>query len=129
MAAKTKYKKLTNKEKEENKQIKARLREAGALPPAKQRLNRDKFAKEVLAEWEGFKFFEGFSHLQSAIAYMTPYVEARFSPVTPEQVGVLKMLKIAIDLKAYEEKLIAQGKTTYNYMEMFREVVEPIIKL
>ena len=53
MAAK-KYKRMTNREKEERKRIKKNLQEKGIIPPDKPRLNRKKFAKEVCDEWKDY---------------------------------------------------------------------------
>ena len=51
MAAK-KYKRMTNREKDERKRFKKSLQEKGIIPPDKPRLNRKKFAKEVCDEWK-----------------------------------------------------------------------------
>lgn len=53
MAAK-KYKRMTNREKDERKRIKKNLQEKGIIPPDKPRLNRKKFAKEVCDEWKDY---------------------------------------------------------------------------
>ena len=46
-----KKKKLTQREKTLNARVKKQLQEEGVLPPDKPKLNRKKFAKEVLEEW------------------------------------------------------------------------------
>ena len=53
MAAK-KYKRMTNREKDERKRFKKSLQEKGIIPPDKPRLNRKKFAKEVCDEWKDY---------------------------------------------------------------------------
>ena len=60
MAAK-KYKRMTNREKDERKRIKKNLQEKGIIPPDKPRLNRKKFAKEVCDEWKDFQSFYDWS--------------------------------------------------------------------
>lgn len=57
IATKKKYKKLTNKEKQLNKEFREEMRERGILPPVKPKLNRRKFAQEVREEWEKRRFF------------------------------------------------------------------------
>jgi hypothetical protein len=47
-----KKKKLTQREKALNARVKKQLQEEGVLPPDKPKLNRKKFAKEVITEWE-----------------------------------------------------------------------------
>ena len=57
MAAK-KYKRMTNREKDERKRFKKSLQEKGIIPPDKPRLNRKKFAKEVCDEWKDYSLVD-----------------------------------------------------------------------
>jgi hypothetical protein len=49
--------------------------------------------------------------------------------VTPEEVGVLKLLKVALEIKKYHQSKRAAGETKYKPMELYREVVKPIKEL
>ena len=46
------YKRMTQREKEQRKSIRAELREEGLIPPVKPRLNRAVFCKETMQMWE-----------------------------------------------------------------------------
>lgn len=128
MAAKNKYKKLTAREKKFNKEFRERLRESGVLPPVKTRLNRKNFSQEVNVEFEeSFKRFSDQSYLYEAIAWMNPGKDPKLK-ITPEQVGVLKVLKLAMALKKFHEEIRARGETEYKVGDLF-EIVNPILKL
>lgn len=122
----TKKKRLTQREKAARADAKKRLQEQGVLPPDKPRLNRKKFAKDVRAEWSAA---EGplYAYVMASIGWMLPD-DKGVLPVTPEQVGVLKLLKLALATKAYEDALPEETRK-YNAVDFFREVVEPIINL
>ena len=125
MAAKKKYKKLTNKEKQMNKEIRQEMREKGIIPPVKPKLNRKKFAKEVREEWQknGDIFYLG-----KAIGCMIPTGEFETN-ISSEQIGALKVLKIAMEYKKFEEEIKAQGKTTYSIGELYEKAIAPTLKL
>ncbi|WP_113671224.1 hypothetical protein [Vallitalea guaymasensis] len=126
MAAKRKYKRMTIKEKEANKRFRAEMREEGVLPPVKPRLNRRKFANEVNKEFEDFSVYENALYITEAIVFMTPSNTGIKKDIDLQEIGVLKMMKIAMEIKKYEENLIKQGETKYNPMDLFEEVVNPI---
>lgn len=121
-----KNKRLTQREKALNARVKKELQEKGLIPPAKARLNRKKFAADVRAEWNAA---EGplYAYVMRSIGWMLPDEKPLF-PITPEQIGVLKLLKIALATKAYEDAL-PEDVHKYNAVDFFREVVEPIINL
>lgn len=121
-----KKKRLTQREKALRAQVKKGLQERGVLPPDKPRLNRKKFAADVRAEWNAA---EGplYAYVMRSIGWMLPDEKPIF-PITPEQIGVLKLLKIALATKAYEDAL-PENVHKYNAVDFFREVVEPIINL
>jgi hypothetical protein len=125
LATKKKYKKMTNKEKQHAKEFREELREKGILPPVKPKLNRKKFAKEVREEWQehGDIFY-----LHKAFGCMIPSGEFETN-ISPEQIGALKVLKIAIEYKKFEEDLKAKGETTYSVGELYEKVIAPIINL
>lgn len=127
MVAKKKHKKMTNKEKQYMKEFRAEMREKGVLPPVKPKLNRKKFAKEVIEEWQdhGDIFY-----LPRAFGCLLPSVEfITKTTITPEQIGALKVLKIAMEYKKFEEELKASGVTKYSVGELYDKVIAPIINL
>lgn len=124
MAAARKRKRLSQKEKVFNAQIKKEMQADGLLPPDKPRLNRKRFANEVIAEYEEMTAgFDDFLYLYKAIWCM---VGKNMRSVTPEQVGVLKVLKIAVETKKYQQALQAEGKKEYTIGEYIDKVVAPI---
>ena len=52
-----------------------------------------------------------------------------FERITPEQVGVLKALKIAIELDKFFRRLEAEGRKQYTIGEIADEVFLPVWKL
>lgn len=132
---KKKYKKITNKEKELRKEIREELREKGMLPPIKPRLNRNKFSEEVQEEFKSFEKYNDMYYLYRAIGIMLP-VKAEIKTetgikqkVSPEQLGVLKVLKIAMEMKRFENELKEKGETEYSLMDMYDKVIAPILNL
>ena len=119
-----KKKKLTQREKAFRAEAKKELQAKGVIPPDKPRLNRKKFMEEVLADWNG-KEEPLYGYLIAAISWMLP---PDWEQVTPEQVGVLKVLKLAMEHNKYE-KALPEGVTKYDARDFFKEVVEPILKL
>lgn len=100
------------------------LRQRGVLPPVKPKLNRKKFAQETIKEFEDFGRISDMAYLYEAIGWMLPSLMGR--TVTPEQVGVLKMLRLAMDIKKYLKNKQDQGETTYDTLELYETVVAPI---
>lgn len=121
----TKKKRLTNKEKQLNKKIRNEMRDAGILPPIKPKLNRKKFAKEVHEEW---KSYGDIFYLTKALNWFAPNGTSKLN-ITSEQVGALKVMKLAIAIKQFEEESFAKGKSSYNAMELYEKVVKHIIDL
>jgi len=122
-----KRKRLTQKEIKARAEAKKSLQERGVIPPDKPRLNRRKFAKEVLTEFEEtMGGYECHLYLLTAIGCM---VAKDMREVTPEEVGVLKLLKIAIETKKFEEFLRDNGITQYPVGEYVEEVVLPVRRL
>ena len=124
-----KKKRLTQREKAERAVIRNKLREDGLLPPIKPRLNRKKFARETWAEFDAFYKAEPIRaevSLLKAIGFM---VGPDMKEVSPEEVGVLKLLKLAVEYNAFLEKLETEGRTTYTYGELIDEVILPITNL
>ena len=124
-----KKKRLTQREKAERAAIKKKLREDGLLPPIKPRLNRKKFARETWAEFDAFYKAEPIRaevSLLKAIGFM---VGPDMKEVTPEEVGVLKLLKLAVEYNAFLKKLEEEGREKYTYGELIDEVILPITNL
>ncbi|GAB6173301.1 hypothetical protein JCM15765_27790 [Paradesulfitobacterium aromaticivorans] len=129
MQKKKGYKKLTNTQKKVRKQIREELREDGILPPVKPKLNRRKFAEEVIAEFEGtFGAYTDIQYLYRAISCMKPPAGTK-KKISPEEIGVLKLLKIAMELKKFFEEKIRNGEAKYNVVDLYEKVVKPIIDL
>jgi len=125
------YKKLTNAQKKLNKEIREEMRKEGILHPIKPRLNRTKFAKEVVAEFrENLGSFGDLEYIHAAIRWMTPSMgKSSKIKVTAEEVGVLKVLKIAVEIKKFEAEIKANGDSKYKYMDLYEKVVAPIRNL
>ena len=124
-----KKKRLTQREKAERAAIKKKLREDGLLPPIKPRLNRKKFARETWAEFDAFYKAEPIRaelSLLKAIGFM---VGPDMKEVSPEEVGVLKLLKLAVEYNVFLRKLESEGRTKYTYGELIDEVILPITNL
>lgn len=122
-------KRLTQREKAERAAIKKQLQKDGLLPPDKPRLNRKKFARETWAEYEALyktNAIQAEVMLIKAIGYM---VGPDMKEVSSEEVGVLKLLKIAVELDRFFKGLEAEGRSTYNLKELVDKVVLPIYKL
>lgn len=121
-----KKKRLTQREKAERARIKKKLQEDGVLPPDKPRLNRKKFAREVLAEFGAMDAYSADLYLRQAIGCM---VSPDMNRVTEEEVGVLKLLKIAVESERFAKVLKAEGRIQYTIGEYIEKVVLPILKL
>lgn len=124
-----KQKRLTQREKALNAKVKKKLQGEGLLPPDKPRLNRKKFARETWAEYTQLLKGEPFraeSALLRCIGFM---VGPDLGMVTPEQVGVLKLLKMTVEFDKFRRALEAEGRDTYSLGELADKVVIPIINL
>ena len=125
----TKKKRLTQREKAERAAIKKQLQAEGALPPDKPRLNRKKFARETWAEWEEFLKSDPIRaevRLLHAVGFI---VGPELPSITPEQVGVHKALKLAMEYDKFVRKLEAEGRKKYSIEELADEVFLPVWKL
>ena len=123
--SKKKYKRLTQREKDERAALRKRLREEGLLPPRKPSLNRKEFAAQVMVEYKACNWVELSLYLHQAIAWM---VDDEMTEVTPEQVCVLKTIKIALEMKRFYEQLEAEGRDTFKRKELL-DVIYPVYKL
>lgn len=121
-----KKKRLTQREKAERAKIKKQLQEEGVLPPDKPRLNRKKFAREVWEEFNEMDALKADYYLRRAIWAM---VGPDMPKVTPEQVGILKLLKLAVETEKFMRALEAEGRDQYTIGEYRDKVYSPIMKL
>lgn len=123
-----KTKKLTVKEKKFRAELRKEMREQGILPPVKQKLNRRKFVKEVRADYaEKFNKFDDIIYLYEAINWMLPSGECEYkTPISLEEIGVAKVLKMAVEIKKFNEEKLANGETKYKLDEFYSKVIEPI---
>lgn len=118
-----KQKRLTKKEIALRAEAKKRLQEEGILPPDKARLNRKKFAREVMEEFKAMDVFAADLYLRRAIGCM---VSENMPRVSEEQVGVLKLLKIAVETQKFMQGLKEEGRTQYTIGEYVDKVVRPV---
>ena len=103
---------------------------SGGSPPARQpRLNRKKFARETWAEWEEFLKSDPIRAEVSLLRAVEFIAGPELPAVTPEQVGVYKALKLAVEYNKFLRKLEAEGRSKYTIGELADEVVLPIWKL
>ena len=102
------------------------MRAQGLIPPDKPRLNRKKFAKEVWEEFEALDMYTADCYLRRALGCM---VRPEMLEVTPEEVGVLKLMKLAVEWKKFSDRLRAEGREQYTLGEFAEEVVNPVLKL
>ena len=121
-----KRKKMTQRQKDERAAIKKRLQAEGLIPPDKKPLNRRKFAQEVREEFESYDGFQRY-RIVEALGWMIPG-ELQRKTVTPEQVGVLKLMKIAVELDKFYKKLEAEDRSKYSLDEVWA-IVKPILEL
>lgn len=127
MAAKKK--RLTQREKAERAAAKKRLQARGVLPPDKPRLNRKKFAQETWAEWTAL-LAENRLRAAMALCRAVSFTTApELLEVTPEQVGILKAMKIAVEYEKFLQKLEAEDRSDYSIGELADEVILPVWNL
>lgn len=121
-----KKKRLTQREKAERAHIKKQLQEKGILPPDKPRLNRKRFAAQVWAEFNELDVITANVCLRNAIGCM---VSPEMDKVTAEEVGVLKLMKLAVETAHFMEALKAEGRDQYTLGEFAEKVCLPVMKL
>lgn len=124
--AQKKKKRLTQREKDERARFKKQLQEEGILPPDKPRLNRKKFAAQVWAEFNELDVITANLCLRKAIGCM---VGPEMNKVTAEEVGVLKLMKLAVETARFMKTLEAEGRDSYTLGEFAEKVYLPVMKL
>lgn len=125
----TKKKRLTQREKAERAAAKKRLQARGVLPPDKPRLNRKKFAQETWAEWTALLAEDRLRAAMALCRAVSFTTAPELLEVTPEQVGILKAMKIAVEYEKFLRKLEAEGRSDYTVGELADEVILPVWNL
>lgn len=106
-----KSKRLTNKEKAIKSKAKKELQKQGLLPPDKPRLNRKKFAKEAAEQFDKeINLMDPMDvfWFHNALTLVTAGTD--MFPITPEQVGVFKLMKITAEIKNFMKKPRSLGR-------------------
>lgn len=116
-------KRLTNREKQARAEAKRRLQEQGVLPPDKPRLNRIKFIADAEAEWKDRSrdCYIWSAYLEEAITWMLHQLDVR-GRVSPEAVGVAKVLKLALRFREFDAALGKKGETEYKLVDRYNAV-------
>lgn len=125
----TKKKRLTQREKAERAAAKKRLQARGVLPPDKPRLNRKKFAQVSWAEWTALLAEDRLRAAMALCRAVSFTTAPELLEVTPEQVGILKAIKIAVEYEKFLRKLEAEGRSDYTVGELADEVILPVWNL
>lgn len=118
-----KKKRLTNKEKKLNAEIKKELQEKGVIPPDKPKLNRKKFIEETRTEWNSRdkECFVWDVYLMEALSYMLGHMDKGMR-LSREAVGAAKVLKIAMRLREFSEELKARGEHEYKVIDQYNYI-------
>ena len=124
-----KKKRLTQREKAERAATKKRLQARGVLPPDKPRLNRKKFAQETWAEWTALLAENRLGAAMALCRAVSFTTDLELLEVTPEQVGILKAMKIAVEYEKFLQKLETEGRSDYSIGELADEVILPVWNL
>lgn len=61
-----------------------------------------------------------------AVSFTT---DSELLEVTPEQVGILKAMKIAVEYEKFLQKLETEGRSDYSIGELADEVILPVWNL
>jgi hypothetical protein len=126
-----KRKRLTISEKKMNAKVRTELRAEGIIPPIKPKLNRKKFAEDVIKDYrENLNKYDDIRYLYEAIGWMIPSTNTEYKQkISLEQIGVLKVLKAAMEIKKFIKQKSEKGEEKYSVEELYKNVINPIIKL
>lgn len=112
-----KSKRLTQKQKNANREAKKRLQAKGILPPDKKKLNRKKFIDETINEWRNREHSSIWDiYLAEAAMIISARTDVKHN-ISLEAVGAAKVLKMALKTKEFEDKMREEGRTKYTYQE------------
>lgn len=117
-------KKLTNREKKINAEVKRELQEKGLLPPDKPKLNRKKFIEEAEAEWNrrDMKCYLWDCYVMEALSYVMAQTEGRSCRASLEAVGAAKVLRLAIRLREFYEMVREKGEQEYKLIDQYNYI-------
>jgi len=93
----------------------------------KKRLNRKSFLQETFEEFDRLERYTDLSCLYEAVTWMVSRNQDQ--KITAEQVGVLKMMKIAVAIKDFYDQKNAVGENSYTFDEIYENAIEPIKNL
>ena len=117
-----KPRKLTEREKKERAEIRARLRAEGLLPPTKKALNHRKFIHAAEKLYETEDLLDMAPYIYWALAEMMRHGGGR---PDKEAVGAAKALLLAKRRKEFEESQRKHGQSlTYTVGELYEAVEE-----
>lgn len=112
-----KNRKLTQRQKDSNRKIKKMLQEQGMIPTDKENLDREKFVDDVIAEWRERECSEKWDSYFSEAALIVSAKIDRNYRISSEAVGAAKVLKMALMIKEFEDRMKAEGREKYSYQE------------
>lgn len=117
-------KKLTNREKKINTEVKRELQEKGLLPPDKPKLNRKKFIEEAEAEWNrrDMKCYLWDCYVMEALSYVMAQTEGRSCRASLEAVGAAKVLRLAIRLREFHEMVREKDGQEYKLIDQYNYI-------
>ena len=117
-----KPRKLTEREKKERAEIRARLRAEGLLPPTKKALNHKKFIEAAEKLYKTEDLLDMVPYIYWALAEMMRHGGGR---LYKEAVGAAKVLLLAKQRKEFEESQRKPGQSlTYTVGELYEAVEE-----
>ncbi len=117
-------KRMTVREKKERARYKKKWQEEGILPLNKPKLSRKKYIEEAREEWNGRDTgcYVWDAHLMEAISIMLSHTERNSLRASLEAVGVAKVLKMALRLRQFYEKLKEEGRDRYKVYEQYEYI-------
>lgn len=122
-----KKKRMTVREKKERAELKKLMQEKGIIPPDKPKMNRKKFVESAKEQWRSQgSIYDLLAFLPDAMGLVLNDKD-RNGRVTMEAVGVARMMKLAVRLREFYEKLKEEGRTTYKLEEQF-DYIEDILR-
>ena len=115
-----KSRRLTMREKKLNAELKKKWQEEGIIPPDKPKLDRKKFIQEAMDGWNSREpDIVWDNYIYRSIGLMLGHSERRSLRCSLEAVGAAKILKMAMRLREFHEKVRAEGKTEYLVMDEY----------
>lgn len=115
-----KSRRLTMREKKLNAELKKKWQEEGIIPPDKPKLDRKKFIQEAMDGWNSREpDIMWDKYIYKSIGLMLGHSERRSLRCSLEAVGAAKILKMAMRLREFHEKVRAEGKTEYLVMDEY----------